>query len=251
MREVPGNALLLVLRGVNLNPDARPEDMIAVRVWANANEIVTLRRFRLLAVNDLREAFERMTPPPMPGSFLASLCEGLTERMNGVVEGMDDDLDALEEMEIEQPQDHLRDTLLRLRRRAIPLRRFLAPQRDALSGLLNERIGLLSDRDRVHLRETADELSRIVEALDSIRERAGLLHEELVNTIQEQMNKTSYVLTVVAAVFLPLSFLTGLLGINVGGIPGTEYPLAFAAVCVALLVLGAAEVWIFRKLRWL
>jgi zinc transporter len=60
-----------------------------------------------------------------------------------------------------------------------------------------------------------------------------------------------YVLTVVATIMLPLGFLTGLLGINVGGIPGAENPWGFIAVCLALAALVAAEIWLFRRLKWI
>jgi zinc transporter len=65
------------------------------------------------------------------------------------------------------------------------------------------------------------------------------------------MNRTMYHLTVVASIMLPLGFLTGLLGINVGGIPGAESPWGFAAVCGILAGIVGAQVILFRRLRWL
>ena len=65
------------------------------------------------------------------------------------------------------------------------------------------------------------------------------------------MNKTMYVLSIVAGIFLPLGLLTGLLGINVGGIPGTEHPLAFMLVCVLLLIIAGGLVWLFKRMKWM
>jgi len=76
----------------------------------------------------------------------------------------------------------------------------------------------MTDRDRARLRETADTITRYVEDLDALRERAAVTHEELTTRLADRMNRTMSVLSLVAAVFLPLSFVTGLLGINVGGI---------------------------------
>jgi zinc transporter len=75
--------------------------------------------------------------------------------------------------------------------------------------------------------------------------------EELAARLSEQMNRNTYMLSVVAGVFLPLGLLTGLLGINVGGIPGTENPNAFVIVCVTMVVLAAAMWWFFRRFRML
>ena len=78
-----------------------------------------------------------------------------------------------------------------------------------------------------------------------------MTQEELVNRLSEQMNARMYVLSIVAAVFLPLGFLTGLLGINVGGIPGTEYKWGFVLVCVLIGVLAALQLWFFKRKKWM
>ena len=105
----------------------------------------------------------------------------------------------------------------------------------------------LDDASRSRLREAADRITRSIEDLDAARDRAAVTYEELGSRIAEEMNATMYRLTVVAAIFLPLGLLTGLLGINVGGIPGTDSPRAFAVVCVGLLLLGLAQWWWFKR----
>ena len=65
------------------------------------------------------------------------------------------------------------------------------------------------------------------------------------------MNKTMYLLSIVAAIFLPLGLLTGLLGINVGGIPGTENPYAFLVVCGTLVIIAIIQALLFRRMRWM
>ena len=67
----------------------------------------------------------------------------------------------------------------------------------------------------------------------------------------ERMNRNMYVLTIVAAIFLPLGLLTGLLGINVGGIPGSDNPLAFLIVCALIVGVGVLEYALLRLLRWI
>ena len=73
-------------------------------------------------------------------------------------------------------------------------------------------------------------MTRFIEDLDSARDRAAVTQEELQTRLSDQMNKTMYLLTVVATLLLPASLLTGLLGINVGGVPGVESNWAFAVV---------------------
>jgi len=109
----------------------------------------------------------------------------------------------------------------------------------------------LDDASRMRLREASDRITRMVEDIDSARERAAVTQDELSNRLSERMNRTMYVLSIVAAVFLPLGLLTGLLGMDVGGVPGHDVPSAFWIVCAVCGVMSVVQVWAFRKLHWL
>ncbi|MEP4380494.1 MAG: zinc transporter ZntB [Alphaproteobacteria bacterium] len=248
---VEQDRLLVILRGVNLNPDADPEDMVAVRCWIEPDRIVTLRHVRLMAVNDIREMIARGDGPADQGEFLVRLTDRLIDRMGPVISEIDDTLDEIEETVQEDASQGLRARLVRTRRSAIGLRRYLAPQRDAMSRLQAEKLTWLTDLNRAFLREIADRTTRYVEDLEAARERAAAVQDEFNYQMSERMNRTMYVLTVVAAILLPPSLLTGLLGINVGGLPGVESPAAFWIVAAAILVLGVFEYVLLRKLKWI
>ncbi|MBA3036344.1 MAG: zinc transporter ZntB, partial [Desulfobacterium sp.] len=123
--------------------------------------------------------------------------------------------------------------------------------RDVMAHLHNEKVDWLNDTERMRLREIADRTTRYVEDLDAIRDRATVTQEELNGRLAEQMNKTMYVLSIVAGIFLPLGLLTGLLGINVGGIPGTENHWAFAIFCGLLLIVAVMQIWLFKRKKWM
>jgi len=246
-----GEAMLVILRGVNLSPGADPEDMVGVRVWLERDRIVTLRYRRLMAVNDLREALADKVGPKGPGEFLHRLAEGLIDRMGPVVGELDDRVDQLQDEVLTAQSAELRSKLGEIRREAIGLRRYLAPQRDVMSRLPTEQIGWLESLHKAHLREIADRTLRYVEDLDAARERAAVTQDELNNRLADQMNRTMYLLTIVAAVLLPPSLITGLFGINVGGMPGVENAWAFALVVAALVVLGVVEILLLRRLKWI
>jgi zinc transporter len=245
------DALLVILRGVNLNPGADPEDMVGVRAWLEPKRIITVRFRRLMATSDLREALANGTGPTAPSDFLVQLASRLVERMGPVIAELDDKVDALEDQVLVERSARLRSDLADVRRTAIALRRYLAPQREVMSRLQVEETGWLQTIHKAMMREIADRTMRYVEDLDAARERAAVTQEELNSLLADQMNRTMYLLTVVAAVLLPPSLLTGLLGINVGGIPGTESPFAFALVALLILVVGTVEVVLLRRLKWI
>jgi len=244
------DGLLLTLRGVNLQPQSDPEDMVAIRLWIEKNRIISTRRRKLLSVGDLRNSLVKGHGPKTPGEFLVDLTERLVERMADVIDQIDDDVDSLQDQVLTMESHQLRPIIAGCRRQAIGLRRYLGPQREALSKLYTERVKWLEDVDRMHLRETSDRMMRYIEDLDSSRERASVAQEELMSRLSENMEKRMYVLTLVATVFLPLSFLTGLLGINVGGIPGAEDKTAFLMVCLMLSGVAVIQFLIFKIKKW-
>ena len=242
--------VLLNLRGVNLNPDSDPDDMVSIRLWVCGHLIISVRRRRLAAVVAMRESLDAGDAPKTVGAFLARLISDLTDRMAPVIDGLADQVDALEDASLDRV-DGLRPDLAKLRRTTIALRRYVAPQRDALAHLIRDGANILQEEDAISIRETLDQVTRLVEEMDAIRERCGILNDQLADSRAEEMNRNMMVLSVVAAIFLPLGFLTGLLGVNVGGIPGAESPIAFAILCVLMLIIGGGITLLFKRLGWL
>ena len=244
------DGLLVMLRGVNTNPGADPEDMVSIRIWVEDHRVITTRKRKLLSIVDVRDAIAKGEGPASPGELLVMLSDRLVSRMSGVIDDIDEDVDRLEHAVVESENPRLRHDLATLRTRVIALRRYLAPQREAMVRLSQEKIPWVTESDRLHLREISDRIIRYVEDLDAVRERAAVVQEELASRLSEQMNNRMYMLSLVAAVFLPLGFLTGLLGINVGGIPGADDPFGFEWVMFLLIVLVALQIWIFKRQRW-
>ena len=242
---------LLILRGVNMNPGADPEDMVSIRLWIDNHRVISTRRRHLLAAQDLRSAIEKSKGPKTTGELATTLADLLTDRMSQIITDIDEQVDDMEEELLTMESHLLRSQLAQVRREAIALRRYLAPQREAMSRLVNERASWLTELDRLKLREIADRTTRYIEDLDAVRERAVVIQEELLGRLSEQMNKRMFVLSIVAAVFLPLGFLTGLLGINVGGIPGADYKAAFYVFIIFLIGIVAIQLWFFRKQKWI
>lgn len=242
------NGVLLNLRGVNIHPGFDPEDMVSVRLWITGTRVVGVSVRPMLALLDMISSIERGQAPVSPGEFVAKLALRLADRAEPAVADLNEQIDDLEAMVLEPDADISRARLAGIRRESILLRRYLFPQRDALTTLQIEDLDWLRERDRAHLREASDRVSRLGEELDAIRDRAQVVHDEILDERAERMNQRMLMLSVVAVIFLPLSLLTGLLGINVAGIPGAQNPWAFTIVCVVLLVLGGFGYWALKRM---
>ena len=90
-----------------------------------------------------------------------------------------------------------------------------------------------------------------MEELDSVRDRSVVLHEELASRLSDQINKRMYVLSLVATIFMPLSFLTGLLGVNLGGIPGADSRWGFLIFVGMILGVFAVQLLYLKKMKWM
>ncbi len=246
-----GDNLLLALRGVNLNPGKEPDDMVSVRLWSNGQRIISTRKYRLQSTEDLLADLENGQGPVDSASLLLAWIDRITWRMSGTVDNLEEQVDELEEQVLAGDTGNMRTQLTALRRQCISLRRYLAPQREAMNRLANEPIGWIGELDRLRLREINDRLIRHIEDIDAVRERTAAAQDELLTQVSEEMNRRSYVFTVVATIFLPLGFFTGLMGINVGGMPGVEDEGAFWIVVGLCVVLMGGLAALFRWNRWL
>jgi zinc transporter len=246
-----GTGIMFIMRGFNFNEGADIDDLVSLRMWVDGDRAVTLRHRRLFAPRDVKAALENGLGPKDAGEFMVAITDALASRMAEGVHNLEARADDVEEEVLLGDPADLRERLADLRRELIGVRRHLGPQRDALTKLFSEELPWLTSENRARLREVKKHTTRYVEELDTARERAAITQEELNARIAEQMNTRMYALSVTAAIFLPLGLLTGLLGINVSGIPGSEHPAGFAAVCGLLLLVAVLQISLYRRLRWL
>lgn len=249
MTEV-GDGALVVLRGVNLNKDSDPEDMVSVRLWIDESRIISVRMRRLRAILDIEAKLKNGRGPKNSADFITMLTTRLFERMEPTINKLHETIDELEQIIMDTPDLSIREDILSIRKKAIMFRRHMSPQREAIDRLRMSDLAWLDGKHVRQLQESYNHVTRYVEDLDSIRERAQIIKDELMSILSDKLNKNMYILSVIAAIFLPLGFLTGLLGINVGGIPGADDPEAFYTFCGILCVIVLLQVIIFKKLKW-
>ena len=242
---------VVILRGVNLNENAEPEDMVSLRAYVTPNRIITVRIRRVKAVLDLENRILAGTGPKSPGDFIQMLVGHLCDRMEPSLSHLHELTDNIEEDVIENPNEELRLQLIDIRKQAIIFRRYLSPQKDVLNKLRIGDYEWLNKSDKLHLSESYDRILRHVEDLDAVRERTQIVQDELLNILTSRLNKDMYLLSIMAALFLPLGFFTGLFGVNLGGIPGAENGYAFGIFCLILVFIVGAQTYIFKSKKWM
>ncbi|MCJ8167822.1 zinc transporter ZntB [Atopomonas sediminilitoris] len=248
---VGSDALLVFLRGVNLNPGADMEDMVSLRIYVDRHRLLTLRHRPLKAAVDTREMLLAGKGARSLAELLLDLAENLNQRIDQSLLEVSDQVDELEARADEEAVSFHQCSLALHRRRVAALRRFLGPQRDIFNQLHELGADWFDSTQSKRWNELHNDLTRHVEELDLLRERIGFLQELQQRFMAEKMNRTLYVLGIVTALFLPLGFVTGLLGINVGGMPGAQSPWGFWIALGIMLTLSTVQLLVFRRLRWI
>jgi zinc transporter len=224
--------------------------LVSIRMWVRAGKVNSLTRRPLSATADVLQAMEREEIQD-PGDLVAAFARRISAELDPQVAALGDELDDCESALEGRNIWPLRMRIAAIRSEAITFRRFVAPDRDALAMLSAIDFRWLAEDDRLHIREAADRFARMAEELEAVRERSALLHEQLTDLRAEEIDRRGLLISIVAFIFLPLTFITGLLGMNVEGIPYAKAPWAFWGVVVFCVVVGAAVFAWFGKRHWL
>ncbi|MCB5197739.1 zinc transporter ZntB [Loktanella sp. TSTF-M6] len=241
--------LTVTLRGINLNENEEDADMVSLRIWLTGTLIVTVRRQRVYAVEELRDRIARNDAPHSTDHMLARLTEALVARVEQIAFDREDLADDMEDSVYEENRQPLTD-LAPLRREIIKLRRHVSPLADTLQQLAQLDTDLIADDLRARMRDTASRCRWSLEELSEVHDRLEAMADHLDAVAAARLERNGYRLSIVAAIFLPLGFLTGLFGVNVAGMPGVTYDHAFAILCIGMVVIGVLSAAVMRWLRW-
>lgn len=243
-------AALINLRGNSHEPTPGSDRLSSIRVWVEGNRVTSVSRNPLAALASV-EAAMRAGKLSDGGDFVATLAQAISNELDPEVVDLGDQLDECE-ADIDDADIYmLRRRITAVRSQAIALRRFVAPDRDALTSMAQLPFAWISKEDRMHLRDAADRFARMAEELEAVRERAALLHEQLTDLRAELIDRRSLAIAVIAFIFLPLTFVTGLLGMNVTGIPFADKAWAFWGVVAFCLLIALVVLAWFAVRQWL
>jgi zinc transporter len=245
-----GEALVATLRGINFNPGAEPEDMVSMQLWSDGRRLITLRRVRLQTPRDTRNDLDAGKGPVDAGNLITLLTEHLIGRMSHSIYELDASIDALEAEEADGADKAMLDEISRVRRECLALKRYMSPQHEALENISRDAPAWFEDHDRREIAESIDRLRRYVEDLDIAKESALVLQDDVRARLLERNARTQAQLAIVSTIFLPLTFLSGLIGMNVEGIPGAHDPMAFWKIVAVCAAIAAGQLVLFRRLKW-
>ncbi|SLM63548.1 MULTISPECIES: zinc transporter ZntB [Dickeya] len=245
-----GEGTLVTLRSINYNPDARPDELVAIRVFITERLIVSTRRRKVAAIDEVMSDLKEGNGPADSGDWMVAIAEALTDHTSEFIDELHEKIIDLEDALLEQ-RIPPRGELALIRKQLIVLRRYMTPQRDIFSRLSGEKFSWMRDDDRRRMQEIAERLGRGLEDLDASIARTTVIADEITTLMADAMNRRTYTMSLLAMIFLPTTFLTGLFGVNLGGMPGANSGVGFTVFCLLLLLLASGVAWWLKRSKWL
>ncbi len=186
-----------------------------------------------------------------PDYLAYALMDAVVDQYFTVVETIGEEIERLEDSLVLDPGPESMAELHRLRRTLIHLRRAVWPLRDAVALLLREEHALIAPATRPYLRDLHDHVIRVIETIETNREMVAGLLDIYLSSVSNRLNEVMKVLTIIATIFIPMTFLTGVYGMNFRHMPELEQWWGYPAVWLVNLAIAVAMLLFFRRKKWL
>jgi zinc transporter len=243
------NALIAVLNDVLFDFSFDASEISTLWLSVDSRVVVTARTKPLRSVDRLREAVKHGELLRSPVELLIHLLRDEADVLIQIVRDLASRIDSIEDRLLLNKLEGTRSPLGSYRRLLIRLQRLLAPEPSALFRLLNRPPQWMAETDVLELRQSTEEFSTVISDMTALQERIKVLQEEIAAQINEQDNRSLFVLTTVSVLALPINIIAGLFGMNVGGIPLQSGDGFWAVVALVASFTGIAGWMAFRKHR--
>jgi len=186
-----------------------------------------------------------------PDYLAYAIADMLVDQYFEVLEALGEAAEQLEDKVMSNPDQSLVVDLQRMKRQLMALRRSIWPLREELSTLIREEHDLIHKDTIPYLRDVYDHAIRIIDTVEALRDMATGLLDVYLSSLSNRMNETMKVLTIIATIFIPLTFLAGVYGMNFAYMPELKLWWAYPVVWIVFLLIGAGMVVYFRSRKWL
>jgi zinc transporter len=221
-----------------------------LRLWASPRRLVSVSHEPLPVVRDLEASLEAGRGPRRSADILFISSHAAYIRGRDAAARFEEELAAVEYDAVLSPRETF-DRLRVLHQAASGLRRGKLREQDAAARIVVQSPAWLVGSDGESWSDVAKRSDDLISRLDGVIDRTGSLHEWVQGDLAAVLNDRLYILTLISVITLPLSFITGLLGVNIGGLPFRDSSWAFAALCLLLIGVALMQIIIARRLRWI
>lgn len=169
-----------------------------------------------------------------------------------LIDSLDDVISELEDqLLLAEPTSEMLNTIQKLKREVISIRRHISPLREMIAGMLRSESQLINEKTHIYLRDVYDHSIRVIESIESYREILTGLLDIYISNVSNKMNEVMKVLTVFASIFIPLTFLAGIYGMNFEYMPELKWKWAYPVLWLAFITIPLVLLVYFKRRKWL
>ncbi len=188
----------------------------------------------------------------MKSDYLAyALMDAIIDNYFAVLEDLGDQIDDIEEEVVESPTVQTLRTVHRLKRELIFLRRSVWPMREVVNTILRDESELVRDETRIFLRDLYDHSIHVIDTVETLRDIVAGMLDVYLSSVSNKLNQVMKVLTVMSSIFIPLTFVAGVCGMNFKYMPELEMSYGYPAVMIGMLAVAVGLLAMFRRKEWL
>jgi magnesium transporter len=185
-----------------------------------------------------------------PDFLCHAVLDNLVDEYMPLIDQMESEIEFLEDSVLEKPAPATLERLLNLKHSIMALRRVISPQREMINRLTRDEFLQIDPQSRYYFRDIYDHLVRIQDLADTIRDIVSGAMDIYLNSTSLRLNEVMKALTIVSTIFLPLSFIAGVFGMNFVHIPISAHPLGFYITCFGMVAIGIGMLWYFKWRKW-
>lgn len=243
----------LVVHRINVDPAERRCAPNEMDIFLSDRYLVTVHEEVSQSIAEVRARIDA-SPTLLsagPDFVMHDIIDRVVDRYMPVLDHWDEEIDDLEEkILVGRRKDDVLETALKFRRDVANLRKSLGPQRDILQKMARRDVPFISEKAALYFRDVQDHLVAIFNRLETQREHIASLFEAYMATASTRLNEVMKRLTALATIFLPLSFVAGVYGMNFEHMPGLEWPHGFFYVMALMGAITAGMLWLFKREGW-
>lgn len=247
-----GDYLFLVVQALTKDSIFEVVPTRELNVFLGKNFVVTSSLRKIHSIEIFRKRLEKDERLYQFGSdfLFHGLLDQIIDDFIPHLDQLEEEIDYLEEAVLSNPDPKILERILRLKRHTMTLRRVIVPQREVVNRLCRDDFPMIDSHSRMYFRDVYDHLVRIYDLLDGMRDMTTSALEVYLNATSLRLNEVMKALTIVSTIFLPLSFVAGVYGMNFEYMPELGWRWGYLMVWLVFIVIAVGMMTYFRKRRW-
>jgi magnesium transporter len=245
--------LFIIVHGINYHIESDVVETTELALFLGKNYVVTSHDVPMRSVSSMLDRVRKDGRLMRRGAdFLAhDIIDALVDNIMPTINGMDEKNDQLEAEALHEPKRETLMSIMQLKRSILALTRVILPQREIVNRLSRGEYGLISERTQIYYRNIYDHLVRIEMLTLGLRDMTESVLSTYLSSVSNRMNEVMKVLTLIATIFIPLTFIAGIYGMNFANMPELQWRYGYFSILIIMAVIGISLVVYFRRKSWL